>query len=70
MLPQLLFIGLLIPIAGLADWLQWVENVCFVKYAVDLLAIYEFNNTNCHSPYICHSWSAMLNSSGASPLLF
>lgn len=44
LVPQLLFAGVFIPIAALPSWLQWVQYLCVLKYAVNLAAIIEFGD--------------------------
>lgn len=41
-LPQLLFSGLFLPIGDMPQSLRWVEKLCIMKYAVNLMALTEF----------------------------
>jgi len=59
-LPQLFFLGLLIPIGNFSSWLQWVEYACFVKYGVNIAASAEFSSDLCVSKTICQQWAHSL----------
>jgi ABC-type multidrug transport system ATPase subunit len=58
--PQLLFMGTFVRVESLTPVLRWVPNLCFLKYAVNLLAVEEFN-TPCLPAY-CPTWEALLAS--------
>mmetsp|Transcript_8772 Transcript_8772/g.16344 ORF Transcript_8772/g.16344 Transcript_8772/m.16344 type:complete len:652 (-) Transcript_8772:2368-4323(-) len=45
--PQLLFAGLFIKISQIPSWLQWVQYLCSLKYAMNLASITEFDGNNC-----------------------
>mmetsp|Transcript_9196 Transcript_9196/g.19935 ORF Transcript_9196/g.19935 Transcript_9196/m.19935 type:complete len:597 (+) Transcript_9196:91-1881(+) len=42
--PQLLFTGFFISISQIPQWLQWVQYICSLKYAVNLAMISEFGD--------------------------
>merc|ERR1719433_348245 len=42
--PQILFAGFLIPITQIPEWIRWAEKVCFLKYGIDLIGIFEFRD--------------------------
>merc|ERR1712025_1368769 len=42
MLPQMLFSGLFIPVDAIPSSLKWVQYLCPLKYAINLLAMTEF----------------------------
>jgi len=42
MLPQMLFSGLFIPVDSIPSSLKWVQYLCPLKYAINLLAMTEF----------------------------
>jgi len=45
-LPQLLFTGVFFHVSQIPDWLRWIQYVCPLKHAVNVLAYWEFVHVN------------------------
>lgn len=45
-LPQLLFTGVFFHVSQIPDWLRWIQYVCPLKHAVNVLAYWEFVHAN------------------------
>eukprot|EP01013_Petalomonas_cantuscygni_P037826 TRINITY_DN68736_c0_g1_i1.p1 TRINITY_DN68736_c0_g1~~TRINITY_DN68736_c0_g1_i1.p1 ORF type:complete len:623 (+),score=140.16 TRINITY_DN68736_c0_g1_i1:227-2095(+) len=50
--PQMFFSGVFIPIAAIPSWLRWSQYVCFLKYAVNLMAVAEFRDLPLEKPAV------------------
>jgi energy-coupling factor transporter ATP-binding protein EcfA2 len=46
LVPQIIFTGVFIPIDLVPKWLQWMEYLCALKYAINLGAIVEFHDSD------------------------
>jgi ABC-type multidrug transport system ATPase subunit len=53
LLPQLLFSGILINVDLIPDWMNWMEFLCYIKYAVNLAFVNETQRFR-NSIYIVH----------------
>ena len=43
-IPQLLFAGLFVPLASIPEWIRWPQYLCFLKYALNIVLLAEFND--------------------------
>lgn len=48
--PQLLFSGYFVSIDQIPIWLRWIQNICSLKYGINLFAIAEFGGERCAIP--------------------
>jgi len=61
--PQLLFMGTFVRIQQMTPILSWVANIAFLKYAMNLMAVEEFNTPCNLSPAYCGAtgqWASLL----------
>merc|ERR1712048_1206802 len=43
-IPQLLYIGMLVPVEKIPSWLRWAEVTCFLKHATNIISILDFGD--------------------------
>lgn len=60
--PQILFAGLFIPITSIPEWIQWPQYLCFLKYALNIVLIAEFNYDK-SNPTFPTGWNSSLPTS-------
>lgn len=48
--PQILFSGLFVKSSALPFYLRWIQYVCSLKYAINLMCIIDFDQTNVQGP--------------------
>eukprot|EP00041_Stephanoeca_diplocostata_P023398 m.574731 g.574731 ORF g.574731 m.574731 type:complete len:761 (+) comp22282_c0_seq4:105-2387(+) len=48
--PQILFSGVFITIDQIPTWLRWAQYACSLKFAVNIMAVVEFNDNACNAP--------------------
>merc|ERR1719319_796261 len=51
-LAQFLFSGLLVPILDMPSWMRWAEQLSFMKYSINLLAIVELGDERTAQDYL------------------
>merc|ERR1719461_2207459 len=44
--PQIMFVGMLVKVSNMQKFMQWIPDVCYIKLAINLLAIVEFRKND------------------------
>jgi hypothetical protein len=57
--PQFLFSGIFIPISSIPEWIRWPQYLCFIKYALNLGMLAEFDGKEYHP----RGWNTSLSDS-------